>query len=377
MNVQVQNAFEVKQPNRKRIFDLIFQAGKINRQSISSQLNLSLPTVNQYLDELFRADLIYKNGQIATMSVGRKAQAISINASARIALGMDITRHNVSIVAVDLCGHVLKSLHIRYTFRNTTDCYRFLGQQIVDFITSNYWPQDRILGLGISLPAIVTESGTQVGIGLLIDDPRDFYTRFAPYCQVPYRLYNDANAGGFSEIYARRNIKRMVYLSLCHSIGGAIIENNQIVNGDNWCAGEFGHMTLVPNGLKCHCGQKGCANSYCSPDVLAMHANNDLQLFFQQLSDGDAECTKVFDEYLEYLAIFIHNIQICFDCDIIIGGTMGQYIHLYIDKLYKMVQKMEHFKLGNSEYLKPCFYPFDAASIGAALFFIDGFVKDI
>lgn len=377
MNARTQSIFEIKQANRKRIFDLILQSGKISRQSIATQLGLSLPTVNQYLEQLFEGGLIRENGQIPTNSVGRKARAISINATARIALGMDITQQSVSLVAVDLCGHILKSLHLPYTFRDTPECYRFLGQQIIDFIADRGWKQEILLGLGISLPAIVTQNGTGIGVALLIDDPRDFYAKFSAYCQLPYRLYNDANAGGFSEIYMRKSIRRMVYLSLCHSIGGAIIEDNQIVNGDNWCAGEFGHMTLVPNGLVCHCGRRGCANSYCSPDVLAAHAGGDLNLFFQRLEEGDAECAAAFDEYLEYLSILLHNIRTCFDCDIIMGGTMGQYIPRYIDRLNRMVHERAHYQAPYKEFLRPGYYPYDAASIGAALFFVDDFIQSI
>lgn len=377
MAMTAQGRVSVTQMNRKRIFNLIFNEKKTSRQGIAYSLGLSLPTVNQHLDYLFKAKLIREDGYLESQTVGRKAVAISINPEARIALGIDITQNHISIVAVDMCGQVRATYHERYKFADQDACYRHLIGQVNQLIEENGWPREIILGIGVSLPAIITNNGTIVEYGLLVDSPEDFLNVFAKYCDLPCRLYNDANAGGFSEIYSHRNIKRMIYLSLCHSIGGAIIEDNQIVPGDNWIGGEFGHMTLVPNGLMCHCGKYGCANAYCSPDILAAHAGDDLQAFFRRLREKDPECERVFDAYLEYLAVLIHNIHTCFDCEVVIGGSLSQYADRYIDRLRKIVNDKDNFKKDSANYLRASFYPNNASSIGAALFFMEEFIQSI
>lgn len=373
----VEKVFDTKQPNRNRIFRLIMSRGKISRQSIAGALRLSLPTVNQYLEHLFEAGLVQESGTVNSAAVGRKAKAISINPVSRIALGLDITQHHISLVAVDLCGHVLHSLNEQYVFTDSPADYEHLGMRVNSFIQENRWDEATILGLGITLPAIVSGNGTVVETAKLLGGATNFHKLIGQQISLPYRLYNDANAGGFSELYARRGAKRLIYLSLSHSIGGALIENNQIVEGDNCRGGEFGHMKLEPKGELCHCGQRGCANCYCSPDVLSAITGDDLQLFFQKLSERDPTCLDAFDRFLDYLAIFLHNIRMCFDCDIVLGGGMGQYVNQYIDMLRDRVRAIDSFDNTNADYLKSCFYPLNASAVGGALFFIDGFIHNI
>ncbi len=369
--------FATKQPNRNRIFRLIMNKGKISRQSIAGALRLSLPTVNQYLDHLFEAGLIQESGTVNSAAVGRKAKAISINPVSKIALGLDITQHHISLVAVDLCGHVLHSLNEQYVFTDLPEDYEHLGTRVNRFIKENRLNEAAILGLGITLPAIISGNGTIVETAKLLGGAVNFHTLIGRQIGLPYRLYNDANAGGFSELYARRGAKRLIYLSLSHSIGGALIENNQIGEGDNCRGGEFGHMILEPRGILCHCGQGGCANCYCSPDVLSANTGEDLQLFFQKLSEKDPVCEAAFDQFLWYLSAFVHNIRMCFDCDIVLGGGMGQYVNLYIDALRERVKAIDSFDNSSADYLKSCFYPLNASAVGGALFFIDEFIHSI
>lgn len=370
-------AFNDRQPNRNRIFRLVMSKDGISRQEIATSLKLCLPTVNQYLDHLTEGNLIRESGSVNTAAVGRKARAFSINPTARIALGMDITQHHIALVSVDLRGQVLRSVNERYVFSNTPESFAYLGKQIQNFIADNHYDRESILGLGISLPAIITRENTYVETITLLDGAHDFYEQLSQHLDIPIRLYNDANAGGFSELYSRHGTKRLIYLSLSHSIGGAIIENNRIIEGEHCRGGEFGHMTMVPNGEMCHCGQRGCANCYCSPDILAAYTDGDLPMFFRRLSDGDKDCIEVFERYLDYLAIFIHNINTCFDCDIVIGGGMSQYIAQYIDRLREMVHQRDSFVYAKSDFIKCCCYPVNASAVGSALFFIDAFVRSI
>ena len=369
--------FDKKQINRNRIFKLILKANKTSRQALAHNLGLSLPTINQYLEHLFAANLIAEEGQISSGNVGRKAKAITVNGMARIAIGLDITQYHLTLVAVSLCGHVLNSVKERFMFANTESSYIYINERLNCFIEENEWSKDSILGVGITLPAIITRNGTYVEKAELLNGAKNFYERFGKYCTYPYRLYNDSNAGGFSEIYARRNIHRIVYLSLSHSVGGTIIEDDQIIEGDNYRSGEFGHTILVPNGIRCHCGQHGCANGYCSPDVLSVLTEGSLDLFFSRLKEKDPVCEKAFDEYLDYLAILIHNIRMCFDCDIVIGGGMGRYTSLFMDELREKTRVLDSFDVSHADYIKCCHYPMAASAVGAALFYIDAFISEI
>jgi len=51
---------------------------------------------------------------------------------------------------------------------------------------------------------------------------------------------------------------------VAEGIGTGLILNHQLVKGSTGMAGEFGHTTVVPDGLECRCGNRGCWEVYAS-----------------------------------------------------------------------------------------------------------------
>src|SRR5258708_20429015 len=71
---------------------------------------------------------------------------------------------------------------------------------------------------------------------------------------------------------AGREVDNMAMITLGTGIGGAIILNGKIFYGMNGMAGEFGHVTIEPNGVPCGCGNHGCAERYASATALVRMA---------------------------------------------------------------------------------------------------------
>src|SRR6185503_17153149 len=63
---------------------------------------------------------------------------------------------------------------------------------------------------------------------------------------------------------AGRDVDDLVLLTLGTGIGGGIIVGGRILRGAVGMAGEFGHMTVVPNGNPCGCGNQGCLEKHAS-----------------------------------------------------------------------------------------------------------------
>jgi glucokinase len=83
---------------------------------------------------------------------------------------------------------------------------------------------------------------------------------------IPVFLENDANAAALGEQWrgAGRGIRSMILLTLGTGVGGGIILDNKIWHGADGMAGEIGHMTLIPDGRPCTCGNTGCLEMYSS-----------------------------------------------------------------------------------------------------------------
>jgi predicted NBD/HSP70 family sugar kinase len=77
---------------------------------------------------------------------------------------------------------------------------------------------------------------------------------------VPVRVANEANMAAFGESYFgdEQESRFLLYVSTGVGLGGGIVVDGQLLSGATGFAGEFGHMTVVPDGLPCNCGNVGC-----------------------------------------------------------------------------------------------------------------------
>jgi glucokinase len=85
---------------------------------------------------------------------------------------------------------------------------------------------------------------------------------------------NDANAAGWAEhrYGVGRGAGDMVLLTIGTGVGGAVVVDDRLLRGGFGVAGEIGHMRLVPEGLPCGCGQRGCLEQYGSGRALLRFA---------------------------------------------------------------------------------------------------------
>jgi hypothetical protein len=99
---------QIKNHNRQQIYNCIYRERKVSLQDILYATRLSRPTVATNLAGLEEDGLIYKSGLIEADQIGRKAAAYSIVSDYRVAVGVEIQRTRVKIIAVDLYGEKLR-----------------------------------------------------------------------------------------------------------------------------------------------------------------------------------------------------------------------------------------------------------------------------
>lgn len=364
---------DVKRRNRENTLRCLLGCERISQPELSQKLNLSCPTVLQNVKELAALGLVREVGTYESTG-GRKAKAYAPVVDAKLAVGLDITRNHVGLVLVDLSGKVVRYTRKKRVFALSDDYLSQLGLLLSEFLEAE--EPDRILGVGISLPGIVNESGDR----LLYSHALEIYdvdtAVFSRNIPFPCTFLNDANAAGLAEVWGKPAAGNLVYLSLSNSVGGAIISGGRLYTGSNLRAGEFGHNTLVPNGRRCYCGKEGCLDAYVSAKVLAEHAGGNLAVFFDRLRRGEEETRQVWREYLECLSIAINNLRMTFDCDVIAGGYVGAFLEEFGAPLKEMLARRNTFERDGS-YLKNCAFRLEASAVGAALTQIEAFIRQI
>ena len=109
---------------------------------------------------------------------------------------------------------------------------------------------------------------------------------------------------------------------------------------------------------------------------LAGLEDGNLKAFFEKLEAGNEAYRQIWDEYLKDLAIAVDNLRMCFDCQIVLGGYVGNYMEPYIGRLKELVAKKNIFD-GNGEYVRVCQYREESSAYGAALYQIDNYISKI
>ncbi|HEU4808019.1 MAG TPA: ROK family glucokinase [Homoserinimonas sp.] len=102
-----------------------------------------------------------------------------------------------------------------------------------------------------------------------------FRARIAERVDLDITIDNDANAAGWAEFRfgAGRQVSDMTMLTIGTGVGGAIVSGGSLFRGGFGAAAELGHLRVVPGGIPCGCGARGCIEQYGSGRALLRMAN--------------------------------------------------------------------------------------------------------
>lgn len=175
---------------------------------------------------------------------------------------------------------------------------------------------------------------------------------------LPTYLDNDANAATLGEFVfgAGKGTTNMVFVTCSTGIGGGAILNGRIYRGSTSNALEVGHMTVSKEGLRCGCGNVGCAEAMASGTAIMKKAreavgsnaktslrdydNPTAKEVFQEAEKGDKVSQEILDSALSYLGILIANLANAYDPDkIILGGGVAAAGEIVFQKIAEEMEK--------------------------------------
>jgi glucokinase len=97
---------------------------------------------------------------------------------------------------------------------------------------------------------------------------RDFplKARLADYFGLPVHVDNDAKALARAEgwIGAAAGVRDFIAMVVSTGIGGGIVVDGRLLQGDDGNAGHIGHVIVEPDGARCGCGAHGCVEAEAS-----------------------------------------------------------------------------------------------------------------
>ena len=271
------------------------------------------------------------------------------------------------IIAVDIGGTQLRVASFEEESTTPDKVHRIpthaVNENVFDRLTAAIdfiWPQAPVSALSVACPGPLDPS-----LGIIHSTPNipgwnkfplkaKLETRF----HIPVFLENDANLAALGEwsYGIGRGYDDLIYFTISTGIGGGVISRDRLLLGAKGLAAELGHITVLPDGPLCSCGQRGHLEALASGPGIANYVNERLQegegsilkpgvhLSARQVADaahtGDRLAIQAFERAGHFLGRALADFLHIFNPSIVIfGGGVSQSSELLFEPMKASVEK--------------------------------------
>ena len=298
--------------------------------------------------------------------------------SSRLALGVDVGATKIAIALIDERFGVTNRIDIP---SSATDGFELWSRVATATEAIIQKAGSSLIGVGIgSAGPIFPNSGTisPVNIPVWRDFPIvDCFRETAHVDRVT--LHGDAMALAHAEhkVGAGVGSKNMLGIVVSTGIGGGLILDNKLFEGETGNTSYFGHSSINFQGVECACGRIGCVEAYASgPNMVRLakefgwrETSNSFVDVAESARSGDSSAIEAIEIGSQALAVGLVNFVGSLDIShIVVGGGVAQAGEIYWNPLMKHIRAEAEFAGFLSDLkVTPAKLQTDAGLIGAAL----------
>ena len=344
------NSIVIRKWNLSSIFKAIRKQGPISRIELTEITGCSAGTVSNHVRTLIKKGFVIETKK-GISSGGRKPIQLMINPSKAYIFSIEIEVKQIKIVMFDLEIKVVMKSIIPIIYK---DNYMKTLEQVFfemdKMIEEKNLKLDNLLGIGVAVPGLIDKIK-----GILEFAPNLGWKNvhiskiFKDRYGLPIILNNEAKAAAIGEresIYPK--INNMVFVSINEGIGCGIFINGKLYRGASGNAGEFGHIIIDTNGPACHCGNRGCWETFASESYIVNRylklSNSNKELtkkeVYQLGKNGDKRIIEIFNEAGRSIGIGLVNIINGLSPELlVIGGGIVEIKDYIYDEIVKILEK--------------------------------------
>ena len=255
-------------------------------------------------------------------------------------LGLDLGGTNVKWVVLEADGAGLRVVASERVHTDTSRGERGVVEQLIEVAVASSQDTGPFVSAGVGVPGLY--------------DPVEGTTRFMPnvpgkWAGVPVaaelgaalgvhvRLINDARAFTLAEhrLGAGRGADSMLGITLGTGVGGGLILGGILYEGHDGTAGEFGHQTILPDGLACNCGNRGCLEVLARADaIVAACGRPTVEESVAAAQAGDRRAQQGLTDAGSYLGIGVANVMALLSVDrVVVGGGVAAAGEMLLEPL--------------------------------------------
>jgi predicted NBD/HSP70 family sugar kinase len=250
---------DARRHNRSLVLRTLFRDGPLSRADLARSTHVTRVTASDLVAELIEAGLIEELGTRPEQGVGKPATLVGIVADARYVLSIDLSDDaQFRGALVDLSGKVVDRL-VRPRGARTGVAALELVEQIARDLAAR--AERPLLGVGVGSPGVVDLAGVVLEAPNLGWYGVDLAGRLATALDArpPTHVANDANAAVVGELsLGGPGGRSLLLVKIGHGVGAGLVVDGHLVVGEQFAAGEIGHVVVDPRGEPCACGRRGC-----------------------------------------------------------------------------------------------------------------------
>jgi predicted NBD/HSP70 family sugar kinase len=373
----------IRRHNLALILGHIHRDGELTRAELTTRLGVSRSTVGALVSDLIGLGLVEERVPSGGSRVGRPSYVVGPHANGPFVVAVDVDVPDVTSAAVVIGGSVIA----RRTVPTGPDPAS--PEWVADLVATTVTEMRRevgrtVLGVGVSVPGTVDVRSRTIGVApnLAWQDAalgELLAQRLGP--DVSVSIGNDADLSVLAE-HGRgngRGCTDVVYLIGRSGVGAGLIVNGAPVLGRDGRAGEIGHNVVAESGPECHCGKRGCLETFIGNQALLSLAGREeapteasVGALFEAARAGDEKALAAVRTAAGWLGLAVGNLVNTLNPQrVILGGSLSGVLDLARPEIERA---LEHYAFdpGHPVELTVPRFGADSALLGAAeLAFLD------
>jgi glucokinase len=210
-----------------------------------------------------------------------------------LAIGIDVGGTKIAGGVVDGAGRILEELQV---VSPATDVHAI--EAAIETLVTELSTRHRVDAVGIGAAGYIDKSRSVVLFAPnLAWRDLDLKADLEARLDVPVVVENDANAAAWGEFQygAGHDVDDLLLVTVGTGVGGGVVLDGSLYRGAFGVGAEIGHMRVVPDGVLCGCGNRGCFEMYASGSALvresraAAHAGSLLAADLLERAGGDPD----------------------------------------------------------------------------------------
>ncbi|HVM83915.1 MAG TPA: ROK family protein [Candidatus Binatia bacterium] len=341
-------------PTRDRILNALRVHGPQARVDLSAIVEMSPATVSGVTGELVRAgamrEVLERDPSESGRGRGRPKVTIELVPQTAHVVAVKLSINEVQVALGDFTGGtaLTETRAVDTRSLSAEGLVEVLGEAIArcrDKMAPGYGP---CLGIGLAIQGLVRDSDMIAWSPALsvrdVDIVRPLVERFG----LPVYAANDANciALALRNRPEFQSVDNMAVLMLGTGVGMGLIVGGKVYDGRTGAAAEFGHTKYQMDGPFCHCGRRGCIESFVGdyalyrdaramldlPNTDALHPSEEqMQVLCDLASRGDPVALGLFEQAGRALGFGLTNLIALISPSLILVSGSGVRAYEYLE----------------------------------------------